>query len=351
MTSTPIVKGLPSTHSLSLTHRAETSAVTNPAMDEPSEVLVHFLPRLTSRVTTTAIAIASVVALILGATAPANAADREGNLADSIFKFTAAPNRSAGANDWTCQPTAQHPNPVILIPGTLYNHGATFVKTAPRLKNAGYCVFALNYGFTPASLGRLSGLAPVSSSVDELAQFVDRVRAATGATKVDMVGWSQGGLLPIAYIKQRGGADKVAHYVGWATSANGSSISGLGTLVGSIGILGFGNLALNLHDVQGVRDQLTGSDYVTALKAIPLPAGPKYTSIYSKHDSVITPYANSALPAPAHNVRIQDYCPFDLTGHIGIYLDDPTLQFTMNALNDGPTGFRPTCKGYGSPFL
>lgn len=296
------------------------------------------------------IAVLSVCAL-LGASAPAQAASiREGNLADSLVKYTAAPNSTAGANDWGCKPTAEHPNPVILIPGTFYNHGATFVKAAPRLKNAGYCVFALNYGRTPASLGRLSGLAPIPTSVDELARFVDRVRASTGAAKVDMIGWSQGGLLPIAYVKQGGGAEKVAHYVGWATSANGTTLSGLGTLATAIGNLGLGDLALDQLNVQGVRDQGTGSPYIAALRATALPAGPSYTSIYTKYDRVITPYTNSALPAPARNLVVQDYCPFDYTGHIGIYLDDPTLQLTMNALDDGPTTFRPSCVRSGGPF-
>lgn len=310
------------------------------------------LIRPTFRARAAIIAALSACALVLGANAPAQAASiREGNLADSLFRFTAAPNSTAGANDWGCKPTARHANPVILVPGTFYNHGATFVKAAPRLKNAGYCVFALNYGLTPASLGRLSGLAPIPTSVDELARFVERVRASTGAAKVDLVGWSQGGLLPIAYVKQGGGADKVAHYVGWANSANGTTLLGLGTLATAIGSRGVGDLALDQLNVQGVRDQGTGSPYITALRASPLPGGPSYTSIYTRYDRVITPYPNSALSAPARNLVVQDYCPFDVTGHIGLYLDDPTLQLTMNALDDGPSTFRPSCTRYGAPFL
>ncbi len=307
--------------------------------------------RSTSRTGTALLAVLATFALLLGAAAPAQAASiREGNLADSLFRYASAPDSTRGANDWSCKPTAQRPNPVILVPGTFYNHGATFVKAGPRLKNAGYCVFALNYGLTPASLGRLSGLAPVPTSVDQLAAFVDRVRASTGAAKVDLVGWSQGGLLPIAYLKQRGGADKVAHYVGWANSANGTTFNGIGTLANGIGALGLGDAALDLLDVQGVRDQLVGSPYITGLKAIPLPAGPKYTSIYSRYDRVVTPYRSAILPAPARNLLIQSYCPFDFTGHIGIYLDDPTLQLTMNALADGPSSFRPTCSRFGAPI-
>lgn len=296
-------------------------------------------------------ATATACALLLGFSAPARADVPEGGIANSVYKFVASPDTSVGTNDWNCKPTAEHPNPVILIPGTFFNHGATFVKMAPRLKNSGYCVFALNYGFTPASLGRMSGLAPVESSVAELAAFVDRVRTATGASKVDMIGWSQGGLLPIAYIKQAGGGDKVAHYVGWAQSSNGTTGSGLDSLSKAIGALGFIPPQYAVLNAQGVQDQFAGSPFITNLASIPLPAGPKYTSIFSTYDELLPPYTNGVLPAPAHNVHIQDYCPFDLTGHIGMYLDDPTLQFTMNALNDGPSNFRPSCRGYGTPFL
>ncbi|MDN5896101.1 MAG: lipase family protein [Nocardioides sp.] len=309
------------------------------------------IPHLHARARTVVVAVAAACGLLLTTAAPVQADEREGNLVDSIVKFANAPNSTAGANDWSCQPTAERPTPVILVPGTFFNHGATFVKTAPRLKNAGYCVFALNYGFNRNSLGRLSGLAPASTSVQQLSDFVDRVRTETGAAKVDLVGWSQGGMLPIAYIKQHGGADKVAHYVGWATSANGTTASGLGTLIRSIGSLGFGDVALDALDVQGVRDQLVGSDFIKSLQATPLPAGPKYTSIYSKYDEVVTPYKNSRLPAPATNIRIQDHCAFDFTGHIGLYLDDPTLQLTMNALADGPSNFKPRCHRFGAPFL
>ncbi|NHA01134.1 alpha/beta fold hydrolase [Nocardioides sp. W3-2-3] len=55
-----------------------------------------------------------------------------------------------------------------------------------------------------------------------LAAFVDRVLAATGATKVNVVGHSQGGLIPTYFIKRLGGASKIDKYVGLAPSNHGT---------------------------------------------------------------------------------------------------------------------------------
>lgn len=96
-------------------------------------------------------------ALGVSAAAPAQAAELpEGGVGEALYKYAAAPNSTAGANDWNCKPSADHPNPVVLLPGTFFNHGANFVKAGPRLKNNGYCTFALNYGLTALSQDRKS---------------------------------------------------------------------------------------------------------------------------------------------------------------------------------------------------
>ncbi|MYZ13714.1 alpha/beta fold hydrolase, partial [Streptomyces sp. SID337] len=90
-----------------------------------------------------------------------------------------------GANDWSCKPDAAHPQPVVLVNGTFKLMAENWATLSPKLKRAGYCVFAFNYG--------KMATAPVPRSAAELKDFVEAVRAATGAAKVDLVGHSQGG--------------------------------------------------------------------------------------------------------------------------------------------------------------
>ncbi|WP_436492255.1 esterase/lipase family protein [Actinokineospora sp. HUAS TT18] len=299
-----------------------------------------------------AIAVAAIIATTFGA-APAQAqALPEGGLAEAVYNYLASPGAVRGANDWSCKPTAAHPNPVVMLPGTFANIGANFVKAAPRLTNAGYCVFAMNYGFTAVSFDRVGGLDSITKSAAQLDAFVTRVRQATGAAKVDIIGHSQGGSVPMWWIKKMGGASQVAHYVGWAPSSHGTTLNGIVNLGNALNLMGFVTGISNVAQFPGVIDQTYSSDYTKALWADgnTVPAGPKYTVIATKFDTVVTPYTSQAL-AGANNIVLQDKCPWDFAGHVGLFNDGPTLQMTMNALADGPANFQPRCTDFGVQFI
>src|SRR5215208_862213 len=124
-----------------------------------------------------------------------------------------------GANDWTCQPSAAHPRPVVLVHGTFADMSNSWQALSPLLHNRGYCVFALNYGSYNGSgaLG-IYGTGDIRQSAAQLSSFVDQVLAATGAAEVDLVGHSQGGMMPRYYLKYLGGAAKVRALVGLSPS-------------------------------------------------------------------------------------------------------------------------------------
>jgi triacylglycerol esterase/lipase EstA (alpha/beta hydrolase family) len=71
---------------------------------------------------------------------------------------------------------------------------------------------------------------PIEGSAGQLSSFVDRVLSATGASQVDIVGHSQGGMMPRYYLKNLGGATKVHTRVGLAPSNHGTTLDGLFTL-------------------------------------------------------------------------------------------------------------------------
>ena len=51
-----------------------------------------------------------------------------------------------GVNDYTCTPTAAHPEPVVLVHGFLENSYVNWASLGPALAAEGYCVFAIDYG-------------------------------------------------------------------------------------------------------------------------------------------------------------------------------------------------------------
>ena len=271
-----------------------------------------------------------------------------GTLTDAFQASAFSPDRAPGANDWHCVPTAIHPRPVVLVHGTFVNMGFAWAALAPALKNQGYCVYALNYGQNSFSLGgRAGGLTDITASARELKTFIDRVLAATKTTQVDLVGHSQGGMLPNYYIKRLGGAPRVHTLVGLAPSNHGTSASGLLTLAQKVGMIN-GRHATAARTATSVSQQQVGSDFMTTLFAdgdtVP---GPHYVVIATRKDRVITPYTQSFLTGPqVRNITIQDQCPKDHTHHIGLPFDGPTIRNVLNVLGPNEPGFMADCGAY-----
>ncbi|MEV6615579.1 alpha/beta fold hydrolase [Streptomyces sp. NPDC051051] len=224
-----------------------------------------------------------------------------------------------GWNDYDCEPSAAHPRPVVLVHGTFGNSVDNWLGLAPYLKHRGYCVFSLDYGQLPG-VPLLHGLGPVDRSAEQLSAYVDRVLAATGATETDLVGHSQGGMMPRYYLKFLGGAAKVNALVGIAPSSHGTTLAGLTNLLpffpGAEDLLTAATPAL--------AQQIVGSDFMTKLNeggdTVP---GVRYTVIATRYDEVVTPHRTQFLSGPnVRNVLVQDLCPLDLSEHALLGLTD-----------------------------
>ncbi len=256
-----------------------------------------------------------------------------------------------GANDWSCRPSAGHPRPVVLVHGSLENMAFNWYSLSPLLKNAGYCVFALNYGQENTRLigapgsSRPGGSGDITRSALQLSSFVDQVLAATGASKVDIVGHSQGGMMPRWYMKFDGGAAKVAHLIGLSPSNHGSSLDGLALIPGVPAIL---ELGLG----EAFRQQAVGSPFMQQLNAggDTLP-GIGYTVIETVYDEVVTPYTSAFLSGPnVTNITLQDSCILDLADHLTTPYDSIALGYVLNALDPAhavPPGCRLVVAGLG----
>ncbi|MDU0304560.1 lipase family alpha/beta hydrolase, partial [Streptomyces sp. PAL114] len=229
---------------------------------------------------------------------------------------------------------------VVLVHGTFGNSVDNWLGLAPYLKNRGYCVFSLDYGQLPG-VPFFHGLGPVEKSAEQLDAYVDRVLAATGAAKADIVGHSQGGMMPRYYLKFLGGAAEVNALVGIAPSNHGTTLNGLAALLpyfpGAEDLLSEATPAL--------ADQVAGSTFLTKLNAggdtVP---GVRYTVIATRYDQVVTPYRSAFLTGPdVRNVVLQDLCPVDLSEHLAIGLFDRiAFHEVANAL-DPARAKRTTC--------
>lgn len=253
--------------------------------------------------------------------------------------YTAQVANPPGANDWSCRPSAAHPYPVVLVHGTFANQFENWLTVSPMLKSRGYCVFALTYGLTPDSwtstgngiLLPIGGLAPVAESAAQLATFVDRVRAATGAAKVDLLGHSQGGMMPRYYLKFLGGASKVNQLIGLAPSNHGTNLSGIANLAAYFP--GIANLVYSA--CPSCRDQVAGSPLLQQLNAGgDTVSGVRYTVISTRYDLVVTPYQTQALSGPnVRNFVVQNNCIFAVPDHVTIMFSPTALHHVTNALD------------------
>ena len=217
------------------------------------------------------------------------------------------------------------------------------------LANAGYCVYSFNYGMTWLSLGRIGGLGDIAASARTLAHL-RRPGAVLDtrprSTRRPLPGRHDAELLHQVPRRRR---RRCAPSIGLSPSNHGTTLSGIVTLGPQLNILGFANACSGAW-ASGAAAARAGLGFQTNLfGGGDTVAGPRYVVIETTHDLVVTPYTNAFLTGPnVTNILIQDQCPTDPVGHIGIFTDWPALQNVMNQLGPNTPNFRPTCSGYGA---
>ncbi|WP_442971895.1 esterase/lipase family protein [Rhodococcus sp. WMMA185] len=271
---------------------------------------------------------------------PTQPAPKQSTAGDAI-KFAELHPHSAppGVNDFTCRPDAAHPRPVVLVHGSDGSTYESWAGLSPKLKDSGYCVFALNYGQKPGT--QEYGVETMTKGSAELADFVTDVLSVTGADKVDVIAHSQGATVARYYINRLGGAAYVNKWIGVASPTYGGTFYGLATALESVP---GGTELIQRFGSEALAEQVQGSPFLTDLNAggdtVP---GVEYITIGTKYDEVIQPYTNVALRGPgATNIVVQDLCPEDMTGHFNLPYDPFSQQLILNAL-DPADAVSPTC--------
>jgi triacylglycerol esterase/lipase EstA (alpha/beta hydrolase family) len=231
-----------------------------------------------------------------------------------------------------CVPSSTHPDPVVLVHGTAENQDDNWQALSPLLADNGYCVYSFNYGGATAD-SSIQGTGDIPTSAGQLATFVNQVLASTHAEKVDIVGHSQGGMMPRYYLRFLGGAGKVNDLVGLSPSNHGTTVFGLLTLMSSLPD-GLGTDVLNSGCVSCAQ-QTAGSPFLQTLNGggdtVP---GVAYTVIETEYDEVVTPYTSAFLSGPdVTNITLQNQCPDDLSDHLTTPYDPNALHDVLNALD------------------
>lgn len=255
-----------------------------------------------------------------------------------------------GANDFGCTPK-EGQNPIVLVHGTWENAYNNWAAFSPVLKRAGYCVFAPNYGRTDlldrGGIGVVSpginGIASISRSAEQLAEYIDRVRKATGSDKVDVIAHSQGGLVARHWMKFDGGANakdpvknKVQRLIMFSAPNHGTTLNGLAGLGRAMNDLG-----LPVMDFyswmygSGPIDQAVGSPAVKAInQGRTTYPGVEYTAVATRYDEIVNPYETSFLRrAGVANILLQNGCEQDTSDHLSAMYSARAISIALRALD------------------
>ena len=236
-----------------------------------------------------------------------------------------------GSNDWSCTPSRKHPRPVVLVHGTFGSRATNWQTYAPLLHNEGYCVFALTYGRLPTpdpATQELGGMARMEDSARELKRFVRKVLRRTGARKVDIVGHSQGTLMPNWYVKFLGGSKYVRNYVSLAPLWHGTHVASPAD-VASV-LLG-DETTTPVCEACGQFAPV--SRFMRRMRAggVVVP-GVRYTNIVTRYDQLVVPYTSGIQAGMANHV-VQDHCATDFAEHFEIAADPVAATLVLNALD------------------
>ncbi|HUS22979.1 MAG TPA: hypothetical protein VMZ66_13310 [Aeromicrobium sp.] len=217
-------------------------------------------------------------------------------------------------------------DPVLLSPGTATDSNESFGwNWEPALNQLGipWC------GIDPPELA----LGPIDVAGEYIVRAIRRMHAMSGR-KVDILGWSQGGMSMRWSLRfwpdTRALVDDV---MGFAGSNHGTQRMTVDNCA-QIGCRA------------AVYQQASDSEFIRALNShTETFAGISYTNVYSRFDEVVIPDSDAAHcsscltvgPGMIANIQTQQVCPLDTSDHVLIGPAPATYAIIVDALtHDGP---------------
>jgi triacylglycerol lipase len=245
-----------------------------------------------------------------------------------------------GANEWERPLSTAHPYPVVLMHGTAGGAQTNWGAYVPLLVEQGFSPFTMTFGAVtgaPWPLSALGGMAPIEDSAAEFGAFVDKVLDATGAKQVDVVGHSQGTIVPGYFAKFLGGAAKIRTYVSLAPLWQGTEVF-TNKLIGKVEFHVALDAAHHVH-FASAQQMIRGSEFIEKLNSDggPYVPGIRYVNISTRYDEFVRPYTSGQVPGGPEddvvNVVVQDTCSDDFSDHLAIAGSRRAATMVLNALD------------------
>ncbi len=168
--------------------------------------------------------------------------------------------------------------PVVFVHGFL-STGATWDTAKSVFEQGGYTsdeLYAYEYDFTKSNVDSANGLA----------SLVQQVLSSTGASQVDIVNHSMGGLVSDWYLHELGGSQYVRHLASIAGANHGT------------------NLSQACQFWPSCVEMIPGSSFIqTVTSGDETPGATSYATWYSSCDGVIDPYTSTILDG-ANNTNV-----------------------------------------------
>ena len=239
----------------------------------------------------------------------------------SLLAVTAAANDAlglpAGVINGDCELQGKRA-PIVLIHGTFATTQRAYSRLAPALKEAGHCLFALNYGRQNAF--NFYGTMDINQSAQQISEFVQSVLARTGAEKVTLIGHSQGGLLAFKIARRPELLRRIDRLVALAPSLHGT------TRVPA---------AMSSRHCPACAQQSDQSEFMQGFhKDRVNPFGVRSLIVATRQDVVVTPASRQFLDEPGvTNILLQDLHPKVVATHSGMLHKPETIELVSEFLS------------------
>jgi triacylglycerol esterase/lipase EstA (alpha/beta hydrolase family) len=206
------------------------------------------------------------------------------------------------------------PGPVLLVPGYGGSTGG-LDQLATRLRAAGRQATVVH--LPGDGTGDLNAQADV---LDVAAQAA----LAAGAPSVDVVGYSAGGVVARLWARDHGGAARARRIVTLGSPQHGTDLA---AVAGLLAPESCPRACKQLVPDSALLAGLNSGDET--------PAGPRWVSIWSSQDQVVTPPSSAHLTG-ARNVVVQDICPGRAVNHGQLPADAVVGNLVVRALAAAP---------------